>query len=56
MSPADHMETIIQSMIQNKANLVGDKELLFKVKARKHNPRIPESDIQRFWDANSHRC
>jgi hypothetical protein len=59
MTADDYMETIVQYMVALSGDLsemsASEKELLFKSRARKHNPPIPEHQIQNFWEKNRYR-
>ncbi len=59
MTADDYMETIVRYMVAFSADLsemsASEKELLFKSRARRHNPPIPEQHIQDFWGKNRHR-
>jgi len=55
MTQEEYMETIIELIIMARSNLAGDKERLFKAKAKKHNPPISDQIIDDFWNANSSR-
>jgi len=53
-----YLEAVIESMEQRKDDIEESaevKEKYFKSRARAHNPSIPEGEIERFWNRNSHR-
>jgi len=59
MNAEDYMETILEGMERRKTNddelSSQDDENHFRCLARMHNPRIPDADIENFWEANAHR-